>query len=152
MSYQPVPTWTNYTPAWGVDTGTVPSVGNGTLAGSYVKMGTVVHVRIYLKIGSTTNLSAQDIDANWAFSLPVAPVSTPAWKLDGRVLSAEAWDSSASLQYQGTGLLGVSGSVGFVRSLRDSLKTSTGIWDKSLPFTWAAGDVLSIHGTYESAS
>ncbi|MFG3291132.1 hypothetical protein ACGF3G_20270 [Streptomyces sp. NPDC048179] len=151
VSYQPVPSWTDYTPTWGAETGTAPAIGNGTLAGSYVKTGTVVHVRIYLKIGSTTNLTAQDANANWTFSLPVAPTSV-AWKLDGRVLNTEAFDASTSLLYQGSGLLAVTGGAGYVRSLRDTLATSTGIWDKSLPFTWASGDVLTIHGTYESAS
>ncbi|MFB7498450.1 hypothetical protein ACFC09_27820 [Streptomyces sp. NPDC056161] len=149
VSYQPVPSWTDYTPKWGVEAGTAPTIGNGTIAGSYVKTGTVVHVRIYLKIGSTTNLSAQGTD--WTFSLPVAPVNT-AWKLDGRVLSVEAYDSSTpTLFYQGTALLSTT-SGGIVRSLRDTLKISSGVWGKAQPFTWASGDVLSIHGTYESAS
>lgn len=152
VSYQPVPSWTDYTPVWGAENGaTAPAIGNGTLAASYVKTGTVVHVRIYLKIGSTTNLSAQDANANWTFSLPAAPVSTPVWKQDGRVLSAEAFDSSEGLFYQGTGLLATTGG-GVVRSLRDTLGLTTAIWDKSVPFAWGLGDVLSIHGTYESAS
>jgi hypothetical protein len=151
VSYQPAPTWTDYTPTWRVENGTAPAIGDGTLAGSYVKIGTVVHVRIYLKIGSTTNLSAQDANANWTFSLPAAPVATPAWKLDGRVLNAEAFDSSESLFHQGTALLSTNNG-GVVRSVRDTLATSTGIWDKSLPFTWASGDILSLHGTYESAA
>lgn len=151
VSYQPAPTWTDYTPTWRVENGTAPAIGDGTLAGSYVKIGTVVHVRIYLKIGSTTNLSAQDANANWTFSLPAAPVATPAWKLDGRVLNAEAFDSSESLFHQGSALLSTNNG-GVVRSVRDTLATSTGIWDKSLPFTWASGDILSLHGTYESAA
>ncbi|MCX4764316.1 hypothetical protein OG562_25820 [Streptomyces sp. NBC_01275] len=151
VNYQPVPAWTDYTPVWGAESGTAPSIGNGTLAGSYVKTGTVVHVRIYLKIGSTTNLSAQASGGAWTFSLPVAPTSV-AWKLDGRVMSVEAFDSSTPvLLYQGSGLLAATG-TGVVRSLRDTLKTSATAWDKTLPFTWATGDILSIHGTYESAS
>jgi hypothetical protein len=151
VNYLPSPTWTDYTPVWGAETGAAPVIGNGTLAGSYAKLGTVVHVRIYLKIGSTTNLTAQDANANWTFRLPFAPNGT-AWKLDGRVLSAEAYDSSALLFYQGSGLLASTSGVGYVRSIRDTSATSTGIWDKSLPYAWAVGDVLSIHGTYESAS
>ncbi len=68
------------------------------------------------------------------------------------MLGAEAYDSSGLLFYQGSGLLAATSGVGYVRSLRDSIATSTGIWDKSLPFVWAVGDVLSIHGTYESVS
>ncbi|MDQ1047843.1 hypothetical protein [Streptomyces sp. V4I2] len=151
VSYQPVPSWVDYTPVWGAENGIAPTIGNGTLAGSYMKIGTVVHVRIYLKIGSTTNLDAQDANANWTFSLPAAPVAAPAWKLDGRVLNAEAFDSSASFFYQGSGLLATTNG-GIVRSVRDTLGSSAGIWDRSLPFAWASGDVLSIHGTYEAAS
>ncbi|MFD9393372.1 hypothetical protein ACFWBB_22410 [Streptomyces sp. NPDC060000] len=150
VTYQPVPTWTNYTPVWRCETGVAPALGNGTLAGAYVKTGTVVTFRIYLKIGSTTNLSAQSADGDWTFSLPAAPVST-AWKLDGRVLSAEAFDDSGPFLYQGSGLLAVANG-GVVRSLRDTLKTGTSPWDRSAPFAWAVNDILSIHGTYESAS
>ncbi|MFJ8490882.1 hypothetical protein ACIRBZ_21385 [Streptomyces sp. NPDC094038] len=150
VSYQPVPAWTDYTPTWGAENGTAPSIGNGTLAGSYVKTGTLVRVRIYLLIGSTTNLSAQAADANWTFSLPAAPSAT-AWKLDGRVLTALAFDQSAQQFYPGTALLATT-SGGLVRSLRDTATAGSGIWDKSLPFTWAANDVLSLYGTYESAS
>ncbi|MET8166941.1 hypothetical protein ABZT34_22260 [Streptomyces sp. NPDC005329] len=150
VTYQPVPTWTNYTPVWRCEAGVAPVLGNGTLAGAYVKTGTVVTFRIYLKIGSTTNLSAQDANGDWTFSLPAAPVST-AWKLDGRVLNAEAFDETTGLTYQGSGLLAVANG-GVVRSLRDTLKTSGSSWDKSLPFAWAVNDILSVHGTYESAS
>jgi hypothetical protein len=150
VSYQPEPRWTDYTPKWGAETGTAPSIGNGTLAGSYVKTGTLVHVRIYLKIGSTTNLAAQATNGNWNFSLPVAPVSST-WKLDGRVLNVLGFDASAGLQYPGSGLLSTTGG-GTVRNLRESLKQANAFWDKGFPFTWATGDVLSIYGTYESAS
>ncbi|MFI9613189.1 hypothetical protein ACIHCM_16200 [Streptomyces sp. NPDC052023] len=150
VSYQQVPTWTDYTPVWRTDTGTAPSVGNGQLVGSYSKTGTVVHVRIYLRIGTTTNLSALAANGNWSFSLPVPPVST-SWKLDGRVLTAIAFDASAALSYQGSALLSTA-SGGTATSLRDGLALTNDIWDKGHPFAWAAGDVLSLHGTYESAS
>lgn len=150
VSYQPVPTWTDYTPVWRAETGAAPVLGNGTLAGAYAKTGTIVHVRIYLLIGSTTNLAAQDANANWTFSLPAVPVST-GWKLDGRVLTAVAYDQSAQLFYQGSGLLATTNG-GVVRSLRDGFAATTAIWDKSAPVTWGAGDVLSVYGTYESAS
>ncbi|MEU9151671.1 hypothetical protein AB0D59_14190 [Streptomyces sp. NPDC048417] len=154
VAYQPVPSWTDYKPVWGTESGTAPVVGNGTLAGSYVKTGTVVQVRIYLKMGSTTNLSALSSGSaggNWYFSLPVPPVSTPDWKLDGRVLTLLGFDSSESLFYQGSALLATAGG-GVARSLRDSLRIGIDIWDAAYPFVWATGDVLSIYGTYESAS
>ncbi|MEV8537361.1 hypothetical protein [Streptomyces sp. NPDC051572] len=45
----------------------------------------------------------------------------------------------------GSGLLPVTSGVGYVHSLRDTLASTVGIWDRSLP-------VLSVHGTYETAS
>jgi hypothetical protein len=150
ITYQPAPAWTDYTPVWRAETGTAPSIGNGTLAGSYTKLGTLVHVRMYLKMGSTTNLSAQDANANWNFSLPFPPASD-SWKLDGRVLSAVAFSNALNHLFQGSVLLSASNG-GVARSCRDTLNLATDIWDKSAPFTWAAGDVLSIFGSYESAS
>ncbi|WP_411149764.1 hypothetical protein [Streptomyces sp. A30] len=153
VQYQPVPSWTDYTPVWGTESGVAPAIGNGTLAGSYLKMGTLVHVRIYLKIGTTTNLAALDsgtVGGNWYFSLPAVPTSKD-WKLDGRVLTVLGFDNSAGLFYQGSALLAPNNG-GVARSLRDTLKLDVDIWDKAYPFAWAAGDVLSLHGTYESAS
>ncbi|MEV6839782.1 hypothetical protein AB0N17_35690 [Streptomyces sp. NPDC051133] len=150
VSYQP--NWTDYTPVWGAEAGTAPSIGNGTLAGSYVKINNLVHVRIYLKIGSTTNLSAQASDGRWTFSLPTAPNSKQAWKLDHRAMSMEAFDASTLLLYQGSGQLSVTNGVGYVHGMRDSMKLATGLWGKALPFPWTTGDTLSIHGTYESAA
>jgi hypothetical protein len=154
VSHQVEPKWTDYTPVWRADSGTAPSIGNGLVAGSYVKMGTLVHVRIYLRIGSTTNLSAQATNGNWSFSLPAAPATALAagsWKVDGRVLTVLGFDSSEGLMYPGSGLLSTNNG-GVVRNLRDSMKIGNAFWDKGFPFTWGTGDVLSIHGTYESAS
>ena len=150
VSYQPVPTWTDYTPVWGAESGTAPAIGNGTLAGSYARTGTVVHVRIYLKIGSTTNLTAQGTNGNWYFSLPTAPLATT-WKLAGRVLNTLGFDASAGTQYPGSAELSTAGG-GSARRLRESLKQANAYWDKAFPFAWAVNDELSIYGTYEAAA
>ncbi|WP_405973605.1 hypothetical protein OG496_33655 [Streptomyces sp. NBC_00988] len=52
----------------------------------------------------------------------------------------------------GSGLLPVTSGVGYARSLRDTLASNAGIWDRSLPVVRGTGDVLSVHGTYETAS
>ncbi|MEV4438978.1 hypothetical protein AB0K09_08165 [Streptomyces sp. NPDC049577] len=153
-AYPPAPVWTDYTPVWRSENGVQPVIGNGTLAGSSTKIGTTVHVRIYLKIGSTTNLTAQDPNANWSFSLPYPPSAT-AWKTDGRFMNALGYDSSTSPRmWSGTGLLATTNG-GVVRSIQDSVGSTDGkpaIWDKTAPYTWKAGDVLTIWGTYEAAS
>lgn len=149
--------WSDYTPVWRAEIGAVqPAIGNGQLAGSATKIGTTVHVRIYLKIGSTTNLAAQDPNANWSFSLPYAPAATP-WKLDGRFMNALGYDSSTTgnpRMWSGTAMVSTANG-GVVRNIQDSVGPTDGkpaIWDKSAPYAWKAGDVLTVWGTYESAS
>ena len=46
--------WTSFTPSWTAETGTNPSIGNGTLEGKYYKVGRAVHVFVRLIWGSTT--------------------------------------------------------------------------------------------------
>jgi hypothetical protein len=63
--------WSDYTPTWVAEGGS-RSIGNGSLAGRWTRVGTTVFFTIRLDWGSTT--SATD-DANWTFALPVAPSS-----------------------------------------------------------------------------
>lgn len=62
--------WTSYTPVWSAIT-TPPTLGNGTLTGSYLKVGKTVFFDIRLTIGSTTTLGS----GAYKFGLPVAPAS-----------------------------------------------------------------------------
>jgi hypothetical protein len=59
-----------YTVTW-TAAGSAPSIGNGTLTGSYSRNGNTVVVSISLNIGSTTNLGA----GAWSFSLPFTGVN-----------------------------------------------------------------------------
>ena len=45
----------SYTPTWG-STGTAPSLGNGTLTGSYQQFGKLVYFRAVLTLGSTSTI------------------------------------------------------------------------------------------------
>lgn len=67
------------------------------------------------------------------------------------MLTASAFDQSTQLFYQGTALLATTGG-GIVRSLRDGFAFNSRHLGQGLPMTWAANDVLSVYGTYESAS
>lgn len=58
--------WTSYTPAW-ASTGTAPVLGNGTLFGSYSKVGRLVTAKIALSTGSTTTFGT----GAYTFSLPL---------------------------------------------------------------------------------
>lgn len=59
-----------YTPSW-TSTGSAPSVGNGTLAGSYIQIGKLVIASFALTCGGTTGYGT----GNYSFSLPVAALS-----------------------------------------------------------------------------
>lgn len=54
-----------YTPAW-TTSGTQPSLGNGTVEGSYTVQGKLCTVTIHLLLGSTTTIGT----GQWQFSLP----------------------------------------------------------------------------------
>jgi hypothetical protein len=57
----------SYTPVWEA-TGTAPSLGNGQIDGSYVRIGDVVSFRIRLQIRSTTTMGT----GSYFFTLPIA--------------------------------------------------------------------------------
>lgn len=57
----------NYQPVWTCASGTQPSLGNGTLTGSFSIDGTLVNSAIYIKMGSTTTYGT----GIWQFSLPI---------------------------------------------------------------------------------
>lgn len=60
-------TWSAFTVAL-TASGSAPVIGNGVVSGRYVKRGTTVQARVYIKIGSTTQRGS----GMWGFSLPLA--------------------------------------------------------------------------------
>lgn len=59
--------WTTYTPVWS-SAGTQPVIGNGTLQGTYLRVGKLTQVLINFKAGSTTTFGT----GAWTFTLPFA--------------------------------------------------------------------------------
>ncbi|TIV83789.1 MAG: hypothetical protein E5V64_06385 [Mesorhizobium sp.] len=122
-----------YTPTW---TGSVtnPAIGNGTLSGTYVKIGRLVHVDILMQTGSTTTYGS----GVWSFSLPFTATSTAG----AGVVSA--FDA------------GTANRVGAVQILTT---TTIGMvsdgggnnWGALIPQTWANGDYLKASITYIAA-
>ncbi|WP_416977635.1 hypothetical protein [Streptomyces sp. T028] len=148
VSYQRVPSWSSYTPVWYSSTGTAPVVGNGSLNGRYVKLGTLVHVRVRLVIGSTTNLSALDSAGAWSISMPFLPAA--GWMTD-ILLNVVGYSSNGFRFFQGTSQLWTNNG-GVAARFTVTSGTTAASWTKSVPYTWQAGDVLSISGSYESAT
>lgn len=142
--------WTTYTPTWGAENGSAPSLGNGTLNADYMKIGRVVHFRILLVWGSTTTGGGPN--GNWTFTLPASPAST-SWKLTFRPVHAIAAKSGGNM-YGGSASLATT-SGGLCRVFRDTFNLNGNAWDAdaSSPFAaWAAADGLHVMGTYEAAS
>lgn len=125
----------SYVPVWG-NAGTANTLGNGSISGTYWRMGQFVFFRVILSWGSTTASGS----LGWTFTLP--PVGS-----DGFVLGAGcigySVDSSAGLTYpancQNVSLTTI--------LLANNVSPITGIASGS-PFVWANGDVLSILGWY----
>ena len=123
--------WTAYTPTWTAVT-TNPSLGNGTLTGSYHRIGKTIFFTISLTIGSTTTLGS----GGWIFSLPVnaggSASATPfnsQCRIPGNLIRHALLNSNSTVS-----LYHVDGTI----------MTGTTI-------AWASGNIMSVSGIYEAA-
>jgi hypothetical protein len=123
-----------YTPAW-TSTGTQPAIGNGSIVGSYIQIGSLVYGSILVKYGTTTS-SGTGI---FSFGLPVTADGTGAF---GAVYGSDA---------------GVNNYVGAaVRDTTTTLVLTTmgspvGFYTGTTPWTMGNGDSFVITFTYEAA-
>lgn len=128
--------WTSYTPTWTASTSN-PTLGNGTLTGSYVQIGKTVTAQVTLTFGSTTTLGS----GVYRWSLPVTAASKrfvgSGWAL--RSGSAfEAWpvsniDPFAAIRTGDMSIINAGGGL------------------SSTTRPWANGDIFAIEITYEVA-
>lgn len=134
---------TNMDFAWnGASTSWSPSVfnltlGNGTLAGSYVKIGKLVHARLLITLGSTSSVAG-----TFVISAPTTA--------NGFI--------NANVNYEDAG---VNVYPGFYEQfmndlyLRAGTATTTYVTNAALsstiPFTWGSGDKIYLAMTYEEA-
>lgn len=141
---QPIPgAWTTYTPTWTAFT-TNPSIGNGSITGEYLKIGSLVFYRIAMSFGTTTTFGS---GAYWV-SLPVET------KAGFTVLgSVRIYDASAGTLFTGMvdngdgttkATLRVFGSAGTYVNIANLTET--------IPVAWGSGDDLRITGYYEAAA
>jgi len=134
--------WTAYTPSWKSGAGgTDIAIGNGTLTGTYMQAGKLVHFRILIVRGSTTNLGT----TGYAFGLPVTATSFrncgPAHVLDASAsaIIPHMWHGATSSEIVVHATGGSSG-----RRIDNNGFGTT-------PTAWATSDELVISGTYEAA-
>ncbi|MFB7711580.1 hypothetical protein [Streptomyces sp. NPDC056105] len=138
--------WSTYTPGWFAETGTNPTLGNGTLTGRYLKVGRTVDWVMQLTWGSTTAAGSGGGSENWMFGLPAAPAAG----FTQRIVNVDAYDNGA-LHYSGNAVYATTNG-GVFRTIVSNRADANGIWDSTLPFVYNAGDILYASGRYEAVS
>lgn len=129
-------TWTAFTPTWTAPT-TNPSLGNGTLAGSYSQVGKTVIGAIRLAFGTSTTSGT----GAWTFTPPV--LARGAHSL-GAVGQAVITDSSAGTRYVRTIYQASSDAFRLIDDAGAYVGAGT-------PITFANGDRIHLNFTYEAA-
>lgn len=122
--------------------GTGLSLGNGTLSGGYVQYGKQVFVEMYLIVGSTTNLGTTAI----SMALPLAAFNYA--ELDGFL-------THAGTTYFSRGINTTAGSSTIQPSTISSITGGAAVlsqFAQTVPWTWAAGDIIYLKGTYQATS
>lgn len=82
-----------YTPTWTTNSGSQPSIGNGTLRGSYSKVGNLVQAAFIIISGSSTVLGS----GIWFFSLPVP--ADPAYEYFGGAMMFESGFANVAMGF-----------------------------------------------------
>jgi hypothetical protein len=131
--------WIPYTPTWTAFT-TNPTIGNGTLDGSYQKVGRMVSFRARILVGTTTTVGS----GTYFVSVPFATSAATPIQLASGMLN----DASASTWYRFQGWLPTSSNL-------IQFPTGDGTvaqWNAAAPVVLANGDNFIVTGTYEAAS
>jgi hypothetical protein len=131
--------WGSYTPTLGnITLGT-----GGTNVGAYKQIGKTVHFRVTITLGTSPTMGTAP-----TFTLPVAPTGMTAnvgW------MTGHMYDVSATQAYPLLSVF-VSGSTMLLKSINASFgQALDDTIAATVPFTWAAGDIIQIGGAYEAA-
>jgi hypothetical protein len=125
-----------YTPTW-TSAGVAPALGNGTIAGTYIKVGKKVTVTITLTMGATSTYG--NAANGWTFSLPFAAGAANA------VGQAYALDSGGGNYYHIIPVITSGGStLTFLVPGTGSNVTLTA----PAGLTWSTGDSINVTITY----
>lgn len=125
--------WTAYTPVWGAS-GTQPVLGNGTLVGSYRRVGRTVNVNVKLTMGSTTTFGT----GTYTLSLPVLAIAAVCAAGPLYILDAGTANRSG---------IAINSSTSVVQMVT-SADTDVG---QLVPQTFAVNDIIMFSMTYEAA-
>lgn len=133
--------FTSYTPTLG---GTGWALGDGTAAGAYCRIGKVVVFRVRITFGSTSTFGAS---ASPFVSLPLTAASaTVSSTLN--YFNCIYFDASVTTRYATQAYVTDANNVTLFHPGTSGVQTTT---TATAPFTWASGDIITIHGVYEIA-
>lgn len=132
--------WTSFTPTW-TGSGGNPAIGNGTLSGAYLQVGKTLHVRYWMKAGSTTTFGT----GTWYFTVPNSLTVSTSYT---QILTAYLLDA-ATLHYTATARIG--STTGFNSKFDIVISGTANAVAPTQPFTWTTSDELVIEGTIEVA-
>jgi hypothetical protein len=135
--------WTPYTPSW-TSSGTAPSVGAGTLTGSYSKTGRTVTVEIRMYGGSGTSFGT----GVYSFSLPFAALVAGA--PSGAFVHSGVWvcTNSGSAYF----LVGATISQSAPSVVQGVVNGTANQLGATAPATWNANSSFVCTITYESTT
>ncbi|MFE5217461.1 MULTISPECIES: hypothetical protein [unclassified Streptomyces] len=135
--------WTTYTPTWSAST-TNPSLGNGTLAGRYLKIGRTVICHINLTTGSTTTYGS----GNYNFTLPFQAANAGASYVGlAHLLGTNRWIGHIVISPNATSC------SAFFQTYQSSVADTRALFlTQVLPESHAAGDQVRLTFVYEAAS
>lgn len=129
--------WQSYTPVWTAAT-TNPSIGNGTLAGTYCVVGKMCVASIFIQFGSTTNAGS----GRYSFTPPLSPIDNTTAVRHG----IGTWNCSD------TGTANYTGTTLFFSSTVVQLSVNASSYvAHNIPFTFSSTDIIRANFTYEIA-
>jgi hypothetical protein len=136
--------WVSYTPVW-AGLGSNPTLGNGTLTGSFKQRGKIVFFRINLTTGSTTTYGS----GGYNITLPVTAQNAGVNTIIGNGYTI---DASTGAYYHIVGDTGDAPTKATFRTFDSSgaLATLSGV-GSTAPMTFANGDSILFIGSYEAA-
>lgn len=139
--------WQSWTPSF-----TNFTLGNGTINyARYSKIGSTVHFRIRVTLGSTSSVTGRI-----AISLPTTSHTSYGTGTGAFVdVTAMYRDISASKSYTGSSIFETTSSIGLGLPITEASGSASptvfGSTAPTTPFAWGSGDIISVQGTYEAA-
>ena len=118
------------------------TLGNGTLSGSYVKVGRLVCINVFLIIGTTTSYSAGNA---WRFGLPFTVDATLGFQVTGIGIATDAGVGHYTFIVNAE-----SSNVNCV--LVQTGSSIPGGFTNTSPFTWNAGDYVRFTLVYPASA